>query len=59
MYRMAGNLYSEMADHFLNNCIATNLLHLSTENGTDELMIVCVLIAQLLSFAVVMVFWMR
>lgn len=59
MYRMTGSLYAGMADHFFNNCIATNLLHLSTESGTDELMIVRVLIAQLLSFAVVIAFWMK
>ena len=59
MYRMTGSLYAGMADHFFNNCIATNLLHLSTESGTDELMIVRVLIAQLLSFAVVAAFWTR
>ena len=59
MYRMTGNLYAGMADHFFNNCIATNLLHLSTESGTDEWMIVRVLIAQLLSFAVVVAFWTR
>jgi len=54
MYRMTGSLYAGMADHFFNNCIATNLLHLTTESGTDELMIVRVLIAQLLSFFVVL-----
>ncbi|MBO4914393.1 MAG: CPBP family intramembrane metalloprotease [Oscillospiraceae bacterium] len=54
MYRMTGSLYAGMADHFFNNCIATNLLHLSTESGTDELMLVRVLIAQLLSFFVVL-----
>ncbi|MBR0353096.1 MAG: CPBP family intramembrane metalloprotease [Oscillospiraceae bacterium] len=59
MYRMTGSLYAGMADHFFNNCIATNLLHLTTESGTDELMIVRVLIAQLLSFAAVMAFWTR
>ena len=59
MYRMTGSLYAGMADHFFNNCIATNLLHLSTDSGTDELMIVRVLIAQLLSFSVVAAFWMR
>ena len=57
LYRMTGSLYMGMADHFFNNCIATNLLHLTTESGTDELMIVRVLIAQLLSFAVVILFW--
>ena len=59
MYQMTGSLYAGMADHFFNNCIATNLLHLSTESGTDELMIVRVLIAQLLSFAVVMAIWVK
>lgn len=54
MYQMTGSLYAGMADHFFNNCIATNLLHLSTESGTDELMIVRVLIAQLLSFFIVL-----
>ena len=57
MYRMTGSLYAGMADHFFNNCIATNLLHLSTSNGTDEMMIIRVLIAQLLSFAVVVIIW--
>ena len=59
LYRMTGSLYAGMADHFFNNCIATNLLHLSTESGTDELMIVRVLVAQLISFAVVMVIWVK
>ena len=59
LYRMTGSLYMGMADHFFNNCIATNLLHLTTESGTDELMIVRVLIAQLLSFILVTVFWTK
>ena len=59
MFRMTGSLYAGMADHFFNNCIATNLLHLTTENGTDDLMIVRVLIAQLLSFAIVIAYWTK
>ena len=58
LYRMTGSLYAGMADHFFNNCIATNLLHVVTETGTDEMMIVRVIIAQLLSFAAVMTVWM-
>lgn len=54
LYRMTGSLYAGMADHFFNNCIATNLLHVLTETGTDELMIVRVAIAQLLSFTVIL-----
>ena len=54
---MTGSLYAGMADHFFNNCIATNLLHVSTESGVDEMMIVRVLIAQLLSFFIVLAMW--
>ena len=56
LYRMTGSLYAGMADHFFNNCIATNLLHITTESGTDEMMIVRVMIAQLLSFIGVVIF---
>lgn len=59
MYRMTGTLYAGMADHFVNNCIATNLVHTLTENGTDELLIVRVLIAQLLSFIAVIVVYRK
>lgn len=60
MYELTGSLYAGMADHFFNNCIATNLLHLTTESGTDEMMLLRVLIAQMLSFtAVVMIRMMR
>ena len=57
MAQMTGSLYAGMADHFFNNCIATNLLHVSTESGVDEMMIVRVLIAQLLSFFIVLAMW--
>ncbi len=59
MYRMTGTLYAGMADHFFNNCIATNLLHIITETGTDEMMIVRVMIAQFLSFTAVLIIWNR
>ena len=59
LYRMTGNLYAGMADHFCNNCITTNLLHITTETGTDELMIVRIMIAQTLSFLIILALWMR
>lgn len=59
LYRMTGSLYAGMADHFFNNCIATNLLHVITESGVDEMMIIRVAIAQLLSFAVVLLVWAK
>ncbi len=59
LYRMNGNLYAGMSDHFFNNCIASNLLHVVTESGTDELMIVRIATAQLLSFAIVLLRWRK
>lgn len=59
LYRMTGSLYAGMADHFFNNCIATNLLHIVTESGVDEMMIIRVAIAQLLSFTVVLLVWKK
>ena len=59
MYRMTGSLSSGMADHFFNNCIATNLLHVVTYRGIDDMMIVRVMIAQLLSFVIVIAVWMK
>lgn len=59
LYRMTGNLYVGMADHFFNNCIATNLLHVTTESGIDEMMIIRVATSQLLSFAVVLILFIK
>ena len=59
MYRMTGSLYAGMADHFFNNCIATNLLHVVSDGNIDEMMIVRVIIAQVISFIVVVMVWRR
>ena len=59
LYQMTGSLYMGMADHFFNNCFATNLLHVVTEEGIDDMMIVRVLIAQLLSFGIVLAIWSK
>ena len=55
LYRMTGNLYAGMADHFFNNCIASNLIHVSTKSGIDEMMIIRIVIAQILSFVLVLI----
>ena len=57
--RMTGSLYAGMADHFFNNCIATNLLHVCTEHGVDEWLLLRVLTAQLFSFALVLLLWRK
>lgn len=57
LQEMTGSLYACMADHFFNNCIATNLLHVITIGGVDDLMIVRVLIAQILSFTFIIMYY--
>lgn len=59
LYKMTGCLYAGMADHFFNNCIATNLLHITTESGVDDMMFIRVVIAQLLSFSAVLLVWKK
>lgn len=54
LYKMTGSLYAGMTDHFFNNCIASNLLHVVTESGIDEMMTVRIITAQMLSFAIVL-----
>ncbi len=55
LYKMTGSLWFSMGDHFVNNTL-TNILHITTPTGSDELQIVRIIIAQLLSSAVV-IFW--
>ena len=55
---MSGNLYFSMGDHFFNNTIV-NLLHVVTDTGADELMTVRVTIAQTVSFAIVLICYLK
>lgn len=57
--KMTGSLYAGMADHFFNNCIATNLVHVMTVGGFDELMIVRIVIAQILSFMIIVLIYRK
>ena len=45
--------------HFFNNCIVTNLLHVVTNEGVDQLQIMRVLIGELTSFAFVLIYVKR
>ena len=56
LYDMSGTIWIGMADHFFNNCVVTNLLHVVTANGADEMQIVRVLIGELTSFAAVLIY---
>lgn len=59
LYKMTGNLYAGMADHFFNNCIASNLLHVVTNSGIDEHMLVRIVVAQLFSFCIVVMAYFK
>lgn len=56
---MDGNIWQALADHLFNNLVVTNLLHIVTETGTDELMIARVAVGQILSFLMVLVLYRR
>ncbi len=56
--KMSGNVYFSMGDHFFNNTIV-NLLHVVTDTGADELMTVRVSIAQTISFAIVLICYLK
>ena len=54
LYRMTGNLWVGLGDHLFNNTVATNMLHVVSSTGADELQIVRIMAAQLISFAFVL-----
>ncbi len=54
LFRMTGNIWVGAGDHFFNNTIATNALHVVSQRGADELQIVRIMAAQLISFAFVL-----
>ena len=56
LFEYSGTIWIGLADHFFNNCVVTNLLHVVTENGVDEMQIARVLIGELTSFVAVMIF---
>lgn len=59
LYKMTGSLWVGIGDHLFNNVVATNILHIVTSTGSDELQIVRILIAQLLSFIVVLIIYKK
>lgn len=59
LYKMSGSLWIGIGDHLFNNVVATNLLHIVTSTGADELQIVRILIAQLISFITVLILYKK
>ena len=51
---MTGNHYMAMGDHFINNTVV-NLVHVVSDSGADEMMVVRISIAQSVSFILVLI----
>ena len=56
LYKMTGSLWMGLGDHLFNNVIVTNLLHVISNGETDSMQIVRIMIGQILSFSVVMLY---
>ena len=56
MTKLTGNLYMAMGDHFVNNTIV-NMLHVISDTGADELMVVRISIAQSVSFIAILIWY--
>ncbi len=56
--KISGSLWLAMTDHFVNNT-TNNMLHISTNQGIDELQIVRITIAQTTSFLIVLLIFLK
>ena len=58
LYKLTGSLWMGLGDHLFNNVIVTNLVHVISNNEADGMQIVRILIGQLISFTIVLLFYM-
>lgn len=59
LYSLTGSLWMGLGDHLFNNVIVTNLVHVISNNEADNMQIVRILLGQLISFVIVLVFYMK
>ncbi len=59
MREMDGNIWQALGDHLFNNLVVTNLLHIVTNTGADEFLIVRVAAGQILSFLMVLILYRK
>lgn len=57
LYRAAGNIWVGLGDHLFNNTVATNMLHVISPTGADELQIIRIMAAQIISLAFVLIIY--
>ncbi len=56
LFEKSGTIWIGLADHFFNNCVVTNLLHVVSDTGVDEYQILRVLVGELTSFFAVLAY---
>lgn len=59
LYKMTGSLWMGLGDHLFNNIIVTNLLHVISNGEADRMQIVRIMIGQIASFSVVMLYYRK
>lgn len=59
LYKMTGSIWMGLGDHLFNNVVVTNLVHVISNNEADNMQVVRVMIGQLLSFAIVLIFYRK
>lgn len=59
LYKLTGSLWMGLGDHLFNNVIVTNLVHVISNNEADGMQIVRILIGQLISFTIVLLFYIK
>lgn len=58
MSKLTGSLHMAMGDHFVNNTIV-NMLHVISDEGADKMQVVRIAIAQSVSFAIVLAWYLN
>ena len=59
LYKLTGSLWMGLGDHLFNNVVVTNLLHVISNNEADNMQIVRILIGQLISFVLVLIYYKK
>ena len=59
LYQLTGALWMGLGDHLFNNVVVTNLLHVISNGEADSMQIVRIMIGQILSFSMVMLYYRK
>ena len=59
LYRLTGSLWMGLGDHLFRHVVVTNLLHVISNGEADNMQIVRILIGQLISFILVLIYYKK